>query len=538
MTTTAPIVTDNRVINVVPVLAVCRPDWHLAKKWLQLASHLQRLEILVLITSSDLTVAQVYELKQLAYRVASEVRVHHPNGFAEVGYFGGANQMFISAITFCEEFFGDDAMLWMEADTCPFREFWFDEVAAEFRLCERPFLGDVVLAAEIPHMTGNAVYHPRWRKLAPSMALLPGPVLEQGWDSQCAHETFPNCARSKTIQQRWRPPAITEAWLKENVPAECALFHQCKDGTAIDVMTDRLELPRIPLERALAVSTYPVGSPEPRVGFLPRVEILIVTCARDVEFLRYCLRGIREHASGFIAVKVVVPRHESAVFDWIRPRDGQVILFDEPAGKGMMAHELEKCRADVHCPDADYILHLDADCIPFRRFTPADYVSTVDGSALMVRENYTRITNPNRHLWRAVVQNAVGLLPKWDCMVRHPQVHPREVYKMTRNAVEQHTRIDFADYVLSCQNEFPQGFAEFPTIAAVGLQYCQDKYAPVEYDKDRDAALIGQHPSSFQYVYRRDRNHIVEFWSHGGIQRYRSDIEAIFAGRLPEYWVK
>jgi hypothetical protein len=533
-----PIVTDNRTCEVVPVLAVCKPDWHLAKKWLQWAAKLQHLSDLVIITSNDLTVGQVYELKQLAYFFASEVRVHHPNGFVESGYFGSANQMFISALTFCEEYYGDHAMLWIEADTCPMRSTWFDEICHEWRLCDRPFLGDVVLHTDIPHMTGNGVYHPQWRKHAPSLAELPGPVLAQGWDSQCAKDIFPNCAHSKTILQRWRPPAITEAWIRENVTTDCALFHQCKDGTIIDVLTDRLQAPRIPLEVPLAKSSYPDASTSPRAvsGALPRVEILIVTCARDVEFLKYCLRGIRDHASGFTAVKVVVPEHERPAFTWIKQKDAQVIYFHETPGKGMMAHEIEKCMADVHCPAADFILHLDADCIPFRRFTPADYVS--NWRALMVREHYSRITNSNRHIWKNVVKEAIGVEPVYDCMVRHPQVHPRAVYQATRNAVEKWTRQPFAHYVLLCRNEFPQGFAEFPTISTIGLLLMPNSYSPIEYDKQSDAELVGQDPCSFQYVYRRDRNHIVEFWSHGGINRYRGDLEGIFAGRVPAYWVK
>jgi hypothetical protein len=202
----------------------------------------------------------------------------------------------------------------------------------------------------------------------------------------------------------------------------------------------------------------------------------------------------------------------------------------------MMAHEVEKCRADIHCPTADFILHLDADCMPFARFTPADYVD--NWRALMVREHYSRITNPNRHIWKQVVRAAIGFEPTHDVMVRHPQVHPRAVYKMTRDAVEAHTRQAFADYVLSCKCEFPQGFAEFPTLGAIGLQHIPGSYAPVEYDKQRDAEHVGQDPCTFQYVYRRDRNHIVEFWSHGGIARYRADLEAILAGRIPAYWVK
>lgn len=523
--------------DILPVLAVAGPDAHLAIKllrWVRLLRGAVKPEDqypLVVFHAKGLDEKAVEMLREAA---GPGIIFTTPPEVYEYGYAPSANYQFRSALEMVEATYPGAAMLWLEADTVPMRPTWFAEIVAEYRACGRPFMGDFVPQRRgIDHMTGVAVYPPNWRELAPSLAILPQPRPHQGWDSMCAHEIVPQMARSKTIQQTWRPPPITPQWIARHVRPECALFHQCKDGTFIDALTEIAGETRIPLGAAFAPSSYPLTAPQ--VAHAPRVEILIVTFARDMEFLRYCLKSIRLYASGFHGVTIVVPSHEVGLYDWVR-REARVVYFDEPAGKGMMAHEIQKCRADEWCPGADFILHLDADCMFFRRVTPADYVK--DWQALIVGEPYASITNPNRHIWKKCVEDATGHTPKHDCMVRHPQVHPRQTYQATRDAVEAFTGRGFNEYVLSCRNEFPQGFAEYPTLATIGLRDFRLFYNFMEYDHAEDAKLTGQPAGSFQYAYRRDRDFLVEWWSHGGIARYKSDCDAVLAGRIPAYFVK
>jgi len=528
--------TDNRNIDLVPLLAVCKPDWHLAMKWLAWARVLGWPEgvPLVVLSSTALSAIEGAQLTAAAQQVSPHCVSIQDRNITELGYFGSPNQMIKAALEYVERnFFTYHALLWLEADTVPMREGWIEAITAEYRLCGKPFMGDVV-RAKIDHLTGNAVYHPDWRRLAPSLAALPGPIIEQGWDSQCAHEILPQAHFCKTIQQVWRPPPITYEWWMRHIRPECALFHQCKDGSLIDVLCDDRGEKRIPLAPALCESTHP-KSYLPATRTAPRTEILIVTYAKDMEFLRYCLASIRRYASGFSGTTLLVPSHEKGLYDWVK-RDATVRYFDEPAGKGMMAAQIQKLRADQHCPNAEVILTMDADCMFFRRVTPSDYVN--DGKCMMVREAYSVISNPNRHIWKDCVKKAIGWEPQWETMVRHPQVHPRHSYQLVRDAVEKHTGQAFDDYVLSCRNEFPQGFAEWPTLGAVGISQAGGVYWFVDYDHRADADICGQNEGSFQYLYRRDRDFCVEWWSHGGIGTYKSDCEAVLAGCIPEYWIK
>jgi Methyltransferase domain len=243
-----PVYTDNRGLDAVIVLPVARFDWNLALKNLKWIRSIGCAQPIIAYCTHELTDAQRDELAEFA----TVVIARH---IKEVSYFGTPNQMFKGALEYAEREHPGKAMLWLEADAIPLRATWVDEIMAEYRDCGRPFLGDVQKDGDIPHLSGNAVYHPSWRKLAPSLAALGQE--ECGWDSLCAHDLLPRSHHAKTIQQIWRPPLpITAAWAAQNIRPETALFHQCKDGSLIDVLCDRAGIPRIPLAPALCASTY------------------------------------------------------------------------------------------------------------------------------------------------------------------------------------------------------------------------------------------------------------------------------------------
>jgi hypothetical protein len=142
-------------------------------------------------------------------------------------------------------------------------------------------------------------------------------------------------------------------------------------------------------------------------------------------------------------------------------------------------------------------------------------------------------------VWQKNVENALGFKPEYEGMVRQGALHLREVYAATRAAVEKHTGTPFWDYVNAGQNQFPQSFCEFNTLAAVAIRDFRSRYEMQDYDWAKDARECGLPANTpFQYIYKRGRDYLAETWSHGGIARYKSDIEAWLSGRVPEYWVK
>lgn len=529
-------------MDLVVVLPVARPDFALAVKWLKWVKILDvfpgmhRYDLIVFCAQSlpvDARLVLEHEIENTQWCL--EV---HPDDYEhpEYGYAAAANSMFRGALECVEDLFPGRPMLWCEADTTPMHERWFQEIEKEYNECGKPFLGDWHLDGAIPHLTGNAVYPADWRVQAPSLALLPQPAPHQGWDSLCAPETLPKSARSKRIQQLWiiDPTfSYTEADVNEKIRPETALFHRCKDGSVIDVLTDRLGLDRILLGPSLA----PYNNQLPYGGSSQfKVDILIVTYARDIEFLKYCLRSIHLFGAGFQKIHVVVPRREEPLFSWI-PKNIDLILFDEIPGKGMLQHLALKCRADELCPNAQAILHVDPDCIFWEPFAPDDYLD--HNRPLIVREEYSKVLNHHRKYWQVTVKNAIGLDSPWETMVRHPQIHLPATYRRVRQLVEKKHNRPFTEYVLDGQNEFPQTFCEFNTLGAVALAEYPGHYFVMEYDRNADAEQCNQDPAQpWQYIYRKGRDKLIETWSHAGFNTYEKILQDIITGKSPEYFIK
>lgn len=237
-----------------------------------------------------------------------------------------------------------------------------------------------------------------------------------------------------------------------------------------------------------------------------KTEILCVTHAKDIDFCRAMVASYQKFATGFSRLNLVVPSDDWPQFNAAFPRLANIWYYPERKDKGMLHHEVQVCRADLWCPEADLILHLDADCVFKQPVTPEFYLRS--GKPVLLGEPFAdfKESYPTRYGWKKCVFEASGLSPEFETMVRHPHLHVRATYVKLRQLVEaKHDGHSFESYVLSCENTFPQTFAEFPTLGAVALEHFAELYA---FELVRSSTPP-------------DRG-LVEFWSHGGLD-YVSD---------------
>lgn len=534
-------------IKIVVCLPVSSPDYHLAMKLLRWCIALRKKETelydLMVVCAASLPKNNVMQLEELCattprFIVRQVLEVYeHP----ELGYASCANHLFRSTLEMAEKEYPGRPPLWMEADCTPIRSGWVKEIDEEYAACGKPIMGDFHPSGEHSHITGNSVYPHDWRIRVPSFARLPQPRPEQGWDTLCSFESLPISHRSCRIQQIFQPPAIHEKFMAMLHP-ETALFHRVKDGSMIDLLCARLGWPLIPLEKPLRPPTSDqiTGRVTPSDGHF-KVEIFVVSCEKDIEFLRYCLKSLQMFAAGFSGITLAVPTAQKQLFGWVQGGIGgvKIITFDEQPGKGHLGQLIMKSRADELCPHADAILFVDSDCMAWRPFSPDDFLP--ENKPRMVRELYEECGKYNSHRlnWKKTVTAATGLNPSYEGMTAHPQVHLAAVLKRTRELVEKHTGKSFDDYVLSGQNTFPQTYAEWPTIAAVVEKEYAHHYHFETYDRAGDARSCQQDVNgSWQYIYRFNRDFFVEFWSHGGIKRYEKIMHEILVGKPPQFFVK
>lgn len=164
----------------------------------------------------------------------------------ERGYPGSATHLFIRTLEFCNARFPGRPVMFMESDTVAMRPGWMDEIAAEYADCGKPFMGFHVDNSTCPHMTGCGVYPANWRALSPILAgileaprdsAIFGKDKGQAWDIYAASEVEPQMARSRTIQQIWRPGFWLNSTTLNRIAGETAFFHQDKEGSLIRLLS-------------------------------------------------------------------------------------------------------------------------------------------------------------------------------------------------------------------------------------------------------------------------------------------------------------
>lgn len=214
---------------------------------------------------------------------------------------------------------------------------------------------------------------------------------------------------------------------------------------------------------------------------MPKTEILYVTFARDLDWTRFSLESIRKYGSGFSGIKIVVPTwdvNKFLQFERYSTPECPVLIknFMEYPSKGFVHHLAMKCYGDVFCPSADFVLHMDPDCLFTSPFTPSDYLFS--NHPVLVIEPYEvlKTVHPARYNWKQVTEAAVKFDVSHETMCRHPAVHHKETYKITRDRIEEVHGTPFTDFVIKQKNSYPQGFGEFNTLGAIARKYFIDDY--------------------------------------------------------------
>lgn len=241
--------------------------------------------------------------------------------------------------------------------------------------------------------------------------------------------------------------------------------------------------------------------------------IFIVSCAKHFAWLEYCLKSIAKYATGFSEVVLALPAQEplgdvNEMIDRCHVPVLRLHLEAEWPDKGMLWHEWMIVKSDLLCPDADLVLHMDSDCVFTEPVTPADYMVGVKPVLMYAGYDWLCRQQENIRNWQIAVEKAIGGPVENEFMRRHPAVHCRDVYLMTRNAISDHTKQAADRYIYSCKNEFPQGFAEFPTLGEVAWRKFRDHYH-----------WINQETEGFP------ASKLRQFWSHR--QPNAEDLEAM-----------
>ena len=231
-------------------------------------------------------------------------------------------------------------------------------------------------------------------------------------------------------------------------------------------------------------------------------DILIRSYYKDFGWLRYALRSIERYCRGFSRVIVVVPQSSRRKLDWMG-LSGNVTITCRDYADDYLGQQITKLTAD-ELTDADYICHIDSDCVFCQPTTPDDLFE--QGKPRVLMAPYDRL---DPHVpWKDITERFLCREVAYEFMRMPPYTFPRWIY----GAFREHTRAlhgrSAEHYILA---QPPRGFSEFNALGAYAFYY---------------------HPQHFSWfdvsVGSPSAGHCRAFWSWGGIDdRIRQDIESL-----------
>lgn len=234
-----------------------------------------------------------------------------------------------------------------------------------------------------------------------------------------------------------------------------------------------------------------------------KTSILIVTHLNDMQWFVHCLYSIHKFATGFHEVVVIIPSDEfvnySKLISDCPMKNVRWVQYDQPpVPLHFLSHEVQKCKADIHCPEADSILHIDSDVIFKVPVTPNDF--SVDGKPVLLKRLWS--SSGHAMCWKPHVDRALNVDSKYETMCWMTISHVRQTYSGTRQAIENVHNRSFEHYVYSQNSKHPFGFTEFNTLGTFALNNNPEQYHIIDVTN-------GGWPEV----------KAVQFWSYGGLDR-------------------
>jgi hypothetical protein len=231
----------------------------------------------------------------------------------------------------------------------------------------------------------------------------------------------------------------------------------------------------------------------------------------DLDWLRWCLRSIRRHCSGFQGITIAHPEHEGAMFRPLVDEFGvRLHPHPEPKGKGFLSHQIQMANAERIVPSGTrYVLHCDADCI-FRMPTTPEHFFWNDRPYHIIRSWASLgVGDPAKpsfkvisdcFQWKAPTDRQLGYNTDVYTMCMNTGVFPVDFYPAYRAHVEKVQRKPFEAWMLEGKNDHPCTRMDWTAMGAYAHRFMHDRFTWFDAEKP---------------PYPVDRKQA--FWSHAGI---------------------
>jgi Family of unknown function (DUF6492) len=200
-----------------------------------------------------------------------------------------------------------------------------------------------------------------------------------------------------------------------------------------------------------------------------RCALFIRSYWRDFDWLALSLASVARYCHGFDDLVIVTPRRSEP---WLRrarlPQVGR-IEFCRDYRDDYLGQQATKLHADQFT-DADFICHIDSDCVFTRWVSPEDFVVDDKPGIMMRPLERLRRERP----WLKPTEKFLGTPVAFDFMCHPPFTFPRWLYARVReHSVTQHGQ-DVETYL---ERQPPRGFSEFNVLGALAWLRWRERFA-------------------------------------------------------------
>jgi hypothetical protein len=189
-----------------------------------------------------------------------------------------------------------------------------------------------------------------------------------------------------------------------------------------------------------------------------RSAIFIRSYWKDLQWLQFSLRSIGLYCFGFSEIVVVLPQSSRRWLDRSPLPRAVRVEYCPTYRDDYLGQQVTKLFADTYV-DANFIVHVHADCIFTRPTSPLDLHP--DGRPIVVTKRLAQLGRT--YPWRTATQAFLGCEILHDFMQQPPFAYPRWLYPMIREHCLVKHGAPLDTYILSRP---PRGFSEFNVLGA------------------------------------------------------------------------
>lgn len=207
-------------------------------------------------------------------------------------------------------------------------------------------------------------------------------------------------------------------------------------------------------------------------------DIVVKSFSGDLERFKYCVRSIQKLAlPAFRRLVLIVPASDVHAFQALTlPSGTYLVASKEPAwAEPYLTQQVQKLCAFLFT-DANYILHVDSDCIFTKPVTPEMFMR--DGKPIWYMTPYTSgLEVP----WEQITAKFMQAPVEYEFMRRFPFLVPRFLHEAIAEFCQETHGTSLTDYILSQPG---RSFSEFNALGALAYAKFRDKFYWIDTTKE------------------------------------------------------